>query len=108
MVREITEADWKVFRSLHPIALERFCERVLAEVGEALNNSGQSAQERYLSVYRLVKRRDKELAEAFSDLRRSTARMYIMLIRSRGLWTEEEFGRFSAEMREAVDRTLRG
>ena len=29
MSREISEADWKLFRQLHPLALERFCERVL-------------------------------------------------------------------------------
>jgi hypothetical protein len=26
MSREIKEADWKVLRRLHPLALERFCE----------------------------------------------------------------------------------
>ena len=32
MQRTITEPDWKVFRQLHPVALDRFCQRVLAEV----------------------------------------------------------------------------
>lgn len=32
MPRAIPEADWKVLRRLHPLALERFCERVLCEI----------------------------------------------------------------------------
>lgn len=28
---EINESDWKVLRRLHPVALERFCERALTE-----------------------------------------------------------------------------
>ena len=31
MAREISETDWKLFRQLHPIAMERFCERVLSD-----------------------------------------------------------------------------
>ena len=32
MPRFIAEADWKVLRRVHPLALERYCERVLAEI----------------------------------------------------------------------------
>ena len=32
MAREIKESDWKLFRQLHGIALERFSQRVLEEV----------------------------------------------------------------------------
>jgi hypothetical protein len=27
------ESDWRVFRQLREVALERFCERVLAKIG---------------------------------------------------------------------------
>jgi len=37
LTREIKESDGKVLRRLHPLALERFCERVLAEI-EHVNN----------------------------------------------------------------------
>ena len=96
-MRTISESDWKVFRQLHPLALERFCERILAEVAEVGADTGKSAHERYLAMYRLVKRRDKEVAEAFNDLRRSTAWRQLALFRSWGLLTEEEFARFSPE-----------
>jgi hypothetical protein len=32
MTREINESDWKLLRQFQPLALERFCQRVLAEV----------------------------------------------------------------------------
>jgi hypothetical protein len=31
-MREIKEPDWKVLQRVHPLALERFCERVLDEI----------------------------------------------------------------------------
>ena len=32
MSQEISESEWKILRELKPIALDRFCQRVLAEV----------------------------------------------------------------------------
>src|SRR5439155_25018794 len=102
-MRQIEEADWKVFRQLHPVALERFCERILAEIERAGTNPAKSYHERYLDIFRLIKRRDKQLGDAFNDFRRSTALLQIAIIRSRGLLTDEEFARFSPETREAVE-----
>jgi hypothetical protein len=102
MTRQIPESDWKLFRQLHPVALERFCERTLSEVGRLAADSGKSAHERYLAMYRLLQRRDKELAQAFDDMRRSTAWHQLAILRSRGLLTDEEFARFSSETQGAV------
>jgi hypothetical protein len=102
MARDISEPDWKLFSQLHPLALERFCEKVLAEVGQLASEAGQSAHERYLAVYRLLKRRDKELAQAFNDLRRSTALLQLAILRAQGLVSDEELARFSPETRGAV------
>src|SRR3569833_1350228 len=101
--RDIPEADWKIFRSLHPIALDRFCEKALADIERAGKQPGKSAHELYLAVYRVVQRRDKKLADLFNDLRRSTAREYIMLIRAGGWINDEEFSRFSPETRDWVE-----
>jgi hypothetical protein len=108
MARDISESDWKLFRQLHPLALHRFCERALSEVGRLASETGKSAHERYLTVFRLLQRRDKELAEAFNDLRRSTALLQLAILRSRGLVTDEEFARFSPETRGAVQVFLGG
>ena len=42
MPRAIAEADWKVLRRVHPLALERYCERVLAEI-ERVTHTGAKA-----------------------------------------------------------------
>jgi hypothetical protein len=59
-VRQISEADWKLFRQLSALALERFCEGVLSEVGRLASGNEKSAHQRYLAVLKRLQRRDKE------------------------------------------------
>jgi hypothetical protein len=96
------ESDWKLFRELRELALERFCQCVLAEIGSVAADSGQSHHDRYLAVFKLIRERDKELAAAFDEPRRSTALQQLAFIRSRELLTDEEFARFWPETRETV------
>jgi hypothetical protein len=105
-MREIKESDWKLLRELHDVALERFCQRVLGEVQRRSAASKKSYHERYLEICRLLKRRDRELADSFNGLRRSTAVQQLTVIHSQGLLSEEEFARFSPETRSAVDSFL--
>jgi hypothetical protein len=102
MSRTISEPDWKVFRQLRPIALERFCQRVLDEVQALAQDSTRTSHERYLAVFKLLQQRDKELARAFDDFRRSTALVQLGIIQSHRLWTEEELARFSPEARAVI------
>jgi hypothetical protein len=102
MSRSISEPDWKVLRELKPIALDRFCQRVLDEIARVASDASKTSHERYLAVYQLIERRDRELATAFNGLRRSTALLQLMSMQSHGLLTAEEMSRFSAETREVV------
>src|SRR5258707_13944135 len=52
--------------ALQPLALDRFCQRVLAEVGRLAGDADKSNHQRYLAVFRLLQRRDEELANAFN------------------------------------------
>jgi hypothetical protein len=99
----VNEADWKVFRQLQPIALERFCERALSQVSRIASDTGKSWHKRYLAVYKLIKRRDGEVAAAFNDMRRSTFVRQLAIIQYHELLTEEEMGRFSPETRWSVE-----
>ncbi len=103
MTREIKESDWKVFRRLHGVALERFSQRVLEEVRSVTADCSAGYHDRYLKVHALLRRRDKTMARAFNDLRRSTAVVLLANINAEGLLTEEELAQFSAEMRESLD-----
>lgn len=102
MSHDIPESDWKVFKQLREIALERFCERVLGEIGKAASATTGKSHDRYIEIYRLVERRDKQLGNAFDAPRRSQAIMQIAVIQSMGLLTPDELARFSAATREHV------
>jgi hypothetical protein len=102
MSRDIKESDWKVFRELRSIALERFCRRILDEIQQEAADADRGTHERYLAVYDRIRRRDREIADAFNDPRRSTAIQRLLAIQSHRLLTEEELGRFSPEIRESL------
>jgi len=102
MSREIKESDWKLLRQLHSVALERFCRGVLLEVERITADTSKSFHERYVSIYKVIERRDKEMSQAFDDLRRSTAVSHLAAMKSHDLLTDEEFSRFSEETRRIV------
>ena len=96
-----SEHDWRLLKSVHRVALERCCTRVLEECASILREK-DSAHERYLRLYQLMKARDDSIAEAFNDLRRSTAvqRLAAMIVLE--AVTDEEFSEFSLSAREAA------
>ena len=106
MPHEIKEADWKVLRRLHPLALERFSERVLAEIKRIEHNADQSFHERYLAIYKIVELRDQEMARLFNNPKRSIALTMLAQLRSEGLLTEDEFSSLSPETRSAIGLLL--
>ena len=99
---DIKESDWKVFRKLHKIALERFCERLLKEVRRTIDGKG-SQHERYLKLSALLHRRTKAMAAAFNGARRSRATILLSNIIDEGLLTDKELDEFSAELRQQIE-----
>jgi len=106
VARTIAEADWKVLRRVHPLALERYCERVLAEIERVTRNSVQSAHQRYLDIFKIVEQRDREMATIFDDPKRSNALTMLARMRSEGLLMEDEFSGLSPETRGAIQLLL--
>lgn len=102
MLREFPESDWKVFRQLRQLALERFCERILKEVEQLSSNSADSFHDRYLRVHRLIQQRDREIADAFNDPRRSQALIQLARMKSLRLIEPDELDRFSTSTREVL------
>ena len=88
---------------MHPLALERYCERVLAEIERVTHNSAQSTHQRYLDIFRIIERRDRKMARIFNDPKRSRALTMLARIRSDGLLTEQEFSSLSPETRSAIE-----
>jgi hypothetical protein len=99
----IAEADWKVLRRVHPLARDRYCEEVLAEIERVTRISAQSPHQRYLDIFKLIERRDREIARLFNDLKRSNALTMLARIRAAGLLTEDEFLSLSSDTRVAIE-----
>jgi hypothetical protein len=99
---DIKESDWKVFRKLRELALERYCERVLNEVERLVQKKGAGSHERYLKLWGLLRKRDKTLGYAFDDPRRSKAIIQLANIVAEDLLTEDELNQFSEETRESI------
>ncbi len=102
MPSSIPERDWRVFRELHTIALNRLCERVLNQVRKTVDKPAGSPHETYLKLYKLIENRDEDIAHAFNDFRRSTAVRQLAIIYSMGLIAEDELGRFTDETVKSV------
>lgn len=102
-MRDIKESDWKKFRKLQPLALERYCQRVLSELEAISSDDSQSFHERYLAVFKLVEARDKSLARLFDNPSRSRALLQLAGIYGQGLLTDEEFMEFSQGIRNEIE-----
>ena len=98
------EADWKAFRKLREVALDRFCARVLQEVTPVTEDASRSSHERYLDLFHLLKQRDRQLAEAFDNPRRSHMIEQLAAIDAFGLLEPGELDDFSTDTRDAVER----
>lgn len=96
------ESDWKTFRQLHDAALERFCKNVLDGIEAFRLDTRRSYHERYLELFRWLGDRDRELASAFNDPKRSQMVRLLAEIRRHGLLEDDEFSRFTPETREKV------
>jgi hypothetical protein len=101
-MHDIKESDWKIFKRVREVALERFCERVLDEIGRISSDSTKSKHQRYGAIYRLVRDRDKEINPIFDHLRRSTAVGQLFAFRYHNLLTDEELLQFSPELVKTI------
>lgn len=98
----ISESDWKIFKRVRLLALERFSQRVLDDCQRICRDESLSAHERYRALYALLEGRD--MSAAFDDFRRSTARLCLKLMRWQRVVTDEEMMEFSPEVQHATDQ----
>ena len=103
MSSDFPESDWRRFKEVHAKLLERYCSRILEEVASLSQGTGGSAHDRYLKIYKLIEDRDKQMANAFNDFRRSTAVMQLGIMRRMRLVTDEELSLFSEQTRARVE-----
>lgn len=100
--RDIPESDWRQFKKLHPILLQRFCQRTLDELARVIDSPKGTFHDRYLKAYKLMGSRDRELGRIFDDYRRSTAIMQLTNMRLLHLLTNEELHLLSEETQRII------
>ncbi|MGY2442314.1 hypothetical protein [Pseudomonas sp. SDO52101_S400] len=98
----ILESDWKKFKDLRKIALDRFCQGVLADTKTIAQHGALSAHARYGMLYGLIQDRDREMARMFDGLARSSALWKLTLMVSRDLLTDAELSILSEEALKLV------
>lgn len=103
MPTDLPESDWKAFRALREVALERFCERILGELGRIASDVKRTPRARYLAAYELIHERDDEMARAFNNPRRSAAVLQLATMISLELVTPEDIHRFTPRTQSVVE-----
>lgn len=103
MVAHVPESDWNKFRRLREVALERFCDQTLQEIARLAADASSGSHQRYLEIYELIQRRDREMARAFDDPRRSRALQQLSAMHALGLLEVGELDAFTDETRKAVE-----
>lgn len=104
---DMPESEWRTFRELHTVALDRFCQHVLGELDSLLSATSRSHHDRYLAASQLMHEQNLRLASAFDNPRRSHALSQLAEMQALGLLRPEELARFSQHTRDAVDSIAR-
>jgi len=103
VAHKVPEPDWKIFRNLREVALDRFCARVLVEVEAIRGDASRSHHERYGAILQLLRERDEQLAQAFDDPRRSQMTIQLATIYALDLLVPEEVARFTPQTRTRIE-----
>lgn len=105
----ILESDWKKFKELRKIALDRFCQGVLADAKAISQHGALSAHARYGMLYGLIRDRNKDMAQAFDrySQSRSSALTALRLYVMHDLLTDEELSVLSEDAQSCVSNVDR-
>ncbi len=101
------ESEWKKFKRLKDICLERYCDSVLDEAMKACQQEEKSKHEIYIELYQLIKKRDKEVGKTFDGLSRNLAHVQLMTMYRMELVKDEELDEFEPETKNNIRESLR-
>ena len=101
-----TKSDWRHFKHVRELALERLCKRILDDVAANAADSSQTYHERYLKIYKMVQDYDDDIAMGFNEFSRSRMLQQTIFLRSRDLISDDEMSGFSDGVRKSVGWAL--
>lgn len=76
----ISEKDWKHFKRIRLIALDRYCTATLQEAQVICGSESSSSHDRYLKLHSLIHEHNKAMKFPFDGLSRSTASLKLKVI----------------------------
>ena len=91
----IKERDWKYLRAIYDELIDELCSRILTKAVKVAAAGKERPHQRYLTLYRYIKKSDDIVAECFNDWRRSTINNRILSLRRHKLLTDEHVKRLS-------------
>ncbi|WP_019558639.1 hypothetical protein [Thioalkalivibrio sp. ALE12] len=91
----IKESDWKRFSQLKKTALDRYCERALADCRATMEQEDRSNHERFLDLYQQLNEANERLAFIFDGHARSKALDQFLCMRREGLIEDAELEGFT-------------
>jgi hypothetical protein len=104
---EIPERDWKRWRTLRQLALERYCTKILDGLTK-FHSGKDTPHQRYLKLWKYIRKHDRIIGVVFDNPRRSVAYMQIHAALSEGLITREELAEMSEQTQQLIEIWLRG
>ncbi len=103
----IKESDWKIFKELRPLALQRYCKSIMVDVDKIILDIEGDAHERYIEMYKIVQDGDEKLAHMFDGFSRSKALDQLVMYYGNDLLSDEEIAQFSDEAQERIHTILK-
>ena len=102
----ILESDWKKFKPLHALAMDRFFQKTNAEIAQRILSTQGTHQDRFWNAHEFACDQRKEAAELFDDPRRSSALLKLAAFCRQGLLTPEEISPLTPETRQFIVNIL--
>lgn len=101
-MNNFSEDDWKHFKKIQALALDRLCARRLEQLQQHCTSTAGTNFERLEKVLSTAKEASNDYKRAFTDLRRSTAFMRLLQMVALRLVSGEELEGFSAQTRARI------
>jgi len=103
MSRDITEADWKIWKALRLRCIDKYCTQTFDRV-QQLSRHSDPVHDRHRALYQLVTERDREIEQLFDPLRRSRAIMQLTNLYRSDLVSDDDICLFSEPLQSFINQ----
>ena len=103
MATSSKDADWKVFKQIKENAIAKFCEAVLSEYREVIDEQENHPHNRVLLIERLAENRRKQMKLMFEAHSRSKMNLQLYAIRAEGLADDDMLKKLSDGLLKSSD-----